>query len=141
MAKEPAHEAPARPDARRPRVLVVEDHVASCRSLAKLLDAMGYDVTAVHDGRSAIEAIQAPSTLDYVLTDVQLPDLDGRDVIEAARRLRPGARFALMTGWDFEPDELARLGVEWVFAKPVEIGEIVAKLRQAPPIDPAPDEG
>jgi len=117
----------------RPRVLLVDDHEVGRKSLARLLDALGYDVTAVHDGTSALEAMKAPAKPDYVLTDVRLPDFDGRELVQVARRLEPPPRIALITGWDVEPDEPGRLGVDWVFLKPLNVQEIVAKLRTAPP--------
>ena len=124
---------------RRPRILVVDDHEVGRRSLARLLEALGYEVISVKDGQSALEAMDASSTLDYVLTDLRLPDLDGRDVVLAARQRVPAPRIALITGWDVEAEESLRLGIDWVFLKPLDVPDIVAKLRQAPPPDLAPD--
>jgi len=118
---------------------VVEDHDVGRRSLARLLEAMGYDVTAVNDGRSALETLNTEPGLDYILTDVRLPDLDGREVVLAARQLVPRPKIALITGWDVEPDEPGRLGIDWVFLKPLDVQEIVSKLQQAPPADLVPD--
>ena len=124
---------------RRPRILVVDDHEVGRRSLARLLEALGYEVISVKDGQSALEAMDTSSTLDYVLTDLRLPDLDGRDVVLAARQRVPAPRIALITGWDVEAEESLRLGIDWVFLKPLDVPDIVAKLRQAPPSDLAPD--
>jgi CheY-like chemotaxis protein len=118
---------------RRPRILLVEDHEIGRRSLSRLLEAMGYEVISVNDGESALEALKTVSNLDYLLTDVRLPDLDGREVVLAARSLVPIPRIALITGWDLEPDESCRLGVDWIFLKPLDVQAIVAKLRESPP--------
>ncbi len=128
---DPSAEGP--PPTRRPSVLLVDDHEVGRRSLAKLLDAMGFDVTSVGDGESALEAVRTLPVLDYVLTDVRLPDLDGRDVVRVASGLSPTPRIALITGWDIEPDEPERLGIDWVFLKPLNVMEIVDKFRKAPP--------
>ena len=120
-------------ETRRPRILLVDDHDVGRRSLARLLDALGYDVTSVEDGRSALEALKTLPRPDYVLTDVRLPDLDGREIVQAARHLSPLPRIALITGWDVEPDEPERLGIDWVFLKPLDVMDIVAKLRRTPP--------
>ena len=117
----------------RPRVLLVDDHDVGRKSLAKLLEALGYDVTAVNDGTSALEAMKTSTKPDYVLTDVRLPDFDGREIVHVARKIVPLPRIALITGWDVEPDEPARLGIDWVFLKPLNVQELVAKLQQAPP--------
>jgi CheY-like chemotaxis protein len=128
----------AKSDPSRPRVLLVEDHESGRKSLARLLGLVGFDVTDVNNGTSAFEALRGPGAFDYVLTDVNLPDFDGREVVQAARQLDPTPRIALITGWDVGPDEPERLGVEWVFLKPLNIQEMVAKLRQAPPCQRVP---
>jgi CheY-like chemotaxis protein len=129
----------ARPGPRRPLVLVVDDHEVGRKSLARLLEALGYEVIAVNDGTSALEVMKGPARLDYVLTDLRLPDFDGREVVQAARQLAPIPRIGLITGWDMEADESHRLGIDWVFLKPLNVQEIVARLREAPPPDLVPD--
>lgn len=116
---------------RRPRVLLVDDHDIGRISLARLLEAMGFDVTAVVDGTSAFQVLGGTPEFDIVLTDVRLPDLDGREIVEVARRLVPTPKIALITGWDVEPDEPRRLGIDWVFLKPLDVQDMVAKLQQA----------
>ena len=99
--------------------------------LARLLEAMGYDVTAVSDGTSAISSLESSPHFDFVLTDLRLPDLDGREVVLAAQKTEPGPRIALVTGWDVDAEEQNRLGVEWVFLKPVNVRDMVSKMRCA----------
>ncbi len=111
--------------------MLVEDHDIGRRSLSRLLDSLGYEVTEVVDGTSALEALETQAAFDFVLTDVRLPDLDGRDVAHAAGEMVPRPRIGLMTGWDVEPEETCRLGVDWVFLKPLNVREIVAKLQPA----------
>jgi len=115
---------------RKRRVLVIDDHDAGRKSLARLLEARGYEVVAVNDGASALEALQPPQIYDHILTDLRLPDLDGRDVVLAARQLVPVPGICLITGWDIDPDEVARLGVNGVFLKPLNVQDIVDKLEQ-----------
>lgn len=69
-------------------VLIVDDHPSFRQSARMLLESDGWEVVGdVADGRSALDAARdlAP---DLVLLDVQLPDLDGFEVL---RRLRAGA--------------------------------------------------
>ena len=120
---------------RRPRILVVDDHEVGRRSLAMLLEALGYEVTSAKDGLSAVAALESSATIDYVLTDLRLPDIDGREVVQAARKLVPSARVALITGWDVGAEESDRLGLDWVFLKPLDVSQIVSELRQVPPAD------
>lgn len=134
-----------------PRILLVEDNDAASRGLSKLLLAQGYDVQAVFDGASALQALQAGPPPDFVLTDLRLPDLDGREIALAARHLVPVPGIVLITGWDLERERCDRAtwGIDWVFTKPVDVQELVMRLREgtrpalAPPpaLAPAEDQG
>jgi CheY-like chemotaxis protein len=126
----------------RPLVLVVEDHEIGRKSLVRLLDAMGYQVIAANDGESALDAMKRAERIDFVLTDLRLPDLDGREVVYAARQLVPRPRIALITGWDVDESEVEKLGLNWVFLKPLNVQEIVKKFQQArSPCDDGPEVG
>jgi two-component system cell cycle response regulator CpdR len=117
----------------RLRVLLVEDNDAASRGLARLLEAWGYDVTVRHDGTSAIRTLETDPPPDFVLTDLRLPDLDGREIAQHARRLVPPPRIALITGWDIG-EELSDLhtswGIDWFFPKPLEMASLIARLRE-----------
>ena len=68
------------------RVLVVDDHASFRRCASELLSAEGYDVVGeAADGASAL-ALAARLMPELVLLDVQLPDLDGFAVADAAAR-------------------------------------------------------
>jgi CheY-like chemotaxis protein len=125
------HSSNSLADIRRQRILVVDDHELGRRSLCRLLEATGYDVTAVKDGRTALESMKTSIVPDYVLTDLRLPDIDGREIVQAARSLVPRPWIAFITGWDLDDDESRRIGLDWVFLKPLDISEIVAKLQEA----------
>lgn len=112
------------------RVLLVDDHDLGRRSLARLLEAMGYDVTAAADGAAAVEALRTDPGFDYLLTDVRLPDLDGRELVQIALQREPRPLIALITGWDIDPAECTRLGVDFLFLKPVDVQELLAKLQR-----------
>jgi len=111
--------------------LLVEDNDASSKGLSKLLAAMGFDVAVEYDGVSALRALREDPAPDFLLTDMRLPDLGGREIALAARELNPRPRIALITGWDleYERNESASWGIDWVFTKPLDVSELVAKLR------------
>jgi DNA-binding response OmpR family regulator len=127
---------PSRPDAAiRDRILLVEDNDAASRGLARLLEAWGYDVTVRQDGTSALQALETGPPPDFVLTDMRLPDLDGREIARYARRLVPPPRVALITGWDLEsdPPDYETWGIDWVFHKPLDFSDLIARLRESRP--------
>lgn len=120
------------------RVLVVEDNEAAGRGLAKVLQAHGYEVTTVADGNSALQALNSPTRADVLLTDLQLPDMDGRDLALHAGQLVPRPRVVLVTGWDVD-DQLrdpAASGIDAVMVKPLDIPTLLRVLEEpAPPCD------
>ncbi|MBN8874492.1 MAG: PAS-domain containing protein [Rhodospirillales bacterium] len=69
---------------RRCRLLVVDDNAINRRLASVLLESAGHDVTAVTDGREAVEAAKAGG-YDAILMDVQMPVMDG---LQAARLIR-----------------------------------------------------
>lgn len=112
------------------RILLVEDNLAANKGLARLLEARGYAVTTASDGTAALRELAAGSPPDFLLSDVQLPDLDGRDLAQHARRLVPPPRVVLITGWDLGPlpEERALWGVHRVLAKPVDMKLLLEAL-------------
>jgi DNA-binding response OmpR family regulator len=113
-------------------VLLVEDNDVACRGLARILEVWGFDVMMRHDGHSALEALAALPPPDFVLTDLRLPDLDGREIARQAQHLVPAPRVALITGWDLETgdDEVKSWGIDWVFPKPLDVHGLLARLRE-----------
>jgi signal transduction histidine kinase/DNA-binding response OmpR family regulator len=67
------------------RVLLADDNADMRAYLARLLTARGYRVTAVADGRAALEAARQAAP-DLILTDVMMPDLDGFALLQAVRK-------------------------------------------------------
>jgi two-component system chemotaxis sensor kinase CheA len=66
-------------------VLVVEDSLAVRELQRSILEAAGYRVETAHDGREALDRLERDETIDLVLTDVDMPNLDGIALTEAIR--------------------------------------------------------
>ena len=113
-----------------PTVLVVDDHEGFRARARMLLEAEGYDVVAeAADGASAVAAAQQLKP-DFVLLDVQLPDLDGFDV---AARITGGedAPVVLLTSsrdWSDSPDLIARSGAHGFVCKDELSGDALGSL-------------
>ncbi len=81
------------------RVLVVDDDAAMRRVCTRLLENDGWTVVVAENGRAAVEAMRTGGEqFDCVLSDVQMPELDGFGLIEAVRKHDDDLPVLLMTG-------------------------------------------
>jgi CheY-like chemotaxis protein len=79
------------------RILVVDDEVSVCTVIQLLLVNAGYAVTAMTDGRAAVEAV-ASDDYAVALIDLNLGDFDGKEVVRAARKAKPDMPVVIMSG-------------------------------------------
>ncbi|HET7306402.1 MAG TPA: PAS domain S-box protein [Gammaproteobacteria bacterium] len=80
-------------------VLVVEDDDLVRRHAETLLIDLGYEVVAAGDGPGALELIRARPDIDLLFTDVIMPGMNGRELAEAARKLRPALAILFTSGY------------------------------------------
>jgi PAS domain S-box-containing protein len=112
--------------ARSIRILVVEDEQQLARMAGLVLSQRGHHVTVVNSGEAAIEQLSAQS-FELVISDLGLgTGKNGWDVADAVRKMWPGTRVVLVTGWGagIDPNEARARGVDEVIAKPYRIAEL-----------------
>jgi two-component system sensor histidine kinase/response regulator len=73
------------PEALRSRILLAEDNVVNQRVAARILEKGGHSVVVVANGREALAVLQR-ETIDLVLMDVQMPEMDGFEATMAIRK-------------------------------------------------------
>ncbi len=83
---EASTEAETSAAARPRRVLVVDDGATTREMLRTALESAGYEVLTAADGRQALDLLQREGTVDLVITDVQMPGMDGIALTRALRR-------------------------------------------------------
>lgn len=127
-----------------PRVLVVDDSRDAATSVGLLLESLGAEVHVVHDGASALHALEhAPH--DVVLLDLGMPGMDG---FEVARRIRAhadwgGLLLVALTGWGQQGDRrrTRQLGFDYHLVKPADTDALTALLAAAAPRPEAHEPG
>lgn len=75
----------------RPRVLVADDDPLTLRMLSAIVEAVGYQVVGVKDGRQALDVLQQDANFSAAIFDMNMPHLQGLDLIlymKASERLR-----------------------------------------------------
>jgi len=113
-------------------VLVVEDEVSVLRLAGTILDGLGYTVLTAGTPSEAIRlAHEYPGEIHLLITDVILPQMNGKDLAEKIRETRPKTKYLFMSG--FTASVIAHRGIleEGVqfIHKPFSISELAAKAR------------
>ena len=81
-------------------VLVVDDEATIRHIIDEVLDDLGYTVIGAADGAAGIKVLQSGAKIELLITDVGLPNgMNGRQVADAARALRPGLKVLFITGF------------------------------------------
>ncbi len=129
---------PAEPaaTAARLRILLAEDNDFNQQLVADLLRRRGHDVVVTRDGRKALEALDH-SSFDLLLLDIQMPELDGFQVIEVLRRREQTAGGHLpvvaLTAHAMKEDRerCLRAGMDDYLSKPVRSTELFSVIERA----------
>ncbi|WP_217991093.1 PAS domain S-box protein [Novosphingobium sp. Chol11] len=80
-------------------VLVVEDESVVRGLILEELHELGYAALEAVDGTSGLEMLRSKRRIDLLITDIGLPGLNGRQLADAARELRPSLKVLFMTGY------------------------------------------
>lgn len=117
------------------RILLVEDAPDQSLLLSALLQKLGpFDVTLSQDGVQALERARK-GTFDLVLTDLNLPGMDGFELTRKLKALLPGLPVLAATGYT-DPNYVEgayRAGVDALMTKPVDPEDLESRLRELLP--------
>jgi len=118
---------------RRPAdILLVDDSPVERLALAHFLRRAGYKVDEVGDGQSAIEHLKNRE-VDVLLLDLQMPEVDGFDVLNYLRKHRRGLPVILLSGMPVDLIQLKMHGLSEpelppLFLKPVDLDQLLQVL-------------
>ena len=111
----------------------MEDESGILRMTTKMLEHLGYKVVATSSPQEALRISQSYSMkIDMVMTDVIMPELSGRDLVEKMQKQHPDLKYLFMSG--YTDSVIARHGVldEGIhfINKPFSIQGLSAKVRE-----------
>ena len=116
------------------RVLVVDDEDSMRALVARAIAMDGHDVTTAADGAEALELLGgAETTFDLLLTDIQMPIMDGIALALTAARDFPDLTILLMTGFADQRERASGLNAiaHDVISKPFSVAGIRAAVADA----------
>jgi two-component system, cell cycle response regulator CpdR len=116
------------------RILLAEDDKATRDLVQRALVTDGHEVVVTQDGSEALEKLQAaPARVDLLITDVQMPGLDGVALVEKGLAVAPKLRIVLMSGFAGELGRADHLKgkISRIITKPFTLEQIRAAVKAA----------
>lgn len=115
-------------------ILIVEDEESVLNLTKDMLEIMGYKVLTARYVEQALQtAREYDGKIDLLLTDVVMPNTNGKELSEKIRDLRPGVKCLFMSG--YTADIIARHGIIeegiMIISKPFSLKELSATVREA----------
>jgi two-component system, NtrC family, nitrogen regulation response regulator NtrX len=116
------------------KILIIEDEAAIRRVLVKILteENSAYQVTQAEDGLAGIEKIK-DEDFDLVLCDIKMPKMDGVEVLQAAKKIKPETPMVMISGHgDLDTAvQTMRLGAFDYISKPPDLNRLLNTVRIA----------
>jgi DNA-binding response OmpR family regulator len=126
-------------------ILVVDDDPSVLQCLASILERFDHGVIRAETAKAALKVAAEGIAFDLAIVDIQLPGMNGLELVRALKHERPALPVIMLTGNGSLETYCAAstLGVDKYVLKPIrarELGQLVAEmLKEAPPVS-APTE-
>lgn len=113
-------------------ILVVDDEKDTCLLLRQVLEKEGYVVDSANSGAEALNILRKKK-VNLVITDLNMPEMDGLSLIREARKLKTNTKFIMMTAYGEIETYLdaINMGVFDYLNKPMEISDIRNAVKKA----------
>jgi two-component system cell cycle sensor histidine kinase/response regulator CckA len=109
-------------------ILLVDDDPMILELVSSVLQMDGYDVVSASNGAQALNIAQEDGRIGLVLSDVVMPGMNGVQLCESLKALRPDVKCILMSGYD-----LGMMGPDWgayFLPKPFVPRDLLGKVRE-----------
>ncbi|MEN6439606.1 MAG: response regulator [Syntrophobacter sp.] len=114
-------------------VLLVDDEVPFVEAMTRRLARRNLKVLTAFTGMEALDTLQAQQTVDVVILDVKMPDMDGIDTLREIKKAHPLVEVIMLTGHATVESgiEGMKLGAFDYLMKPCDINQLMAKIQEA----------
>ncbi|BGE84741.1 MULTISPECIES: response regulator [Methylosinus] len=115
------------------RILLVEDDVRNIFSLTAMLEREGAKALIARTGREALECLDREASIDFILMDIMMPEMDG---LEAIRQIRARKEFAFVPiialtakAMSDDRENCLEAGANDYVAKPIDVEKLLSSMR------------
>jgi C4-dicarboxylate-specific signal transduction histidine kinase/CheY-like chemotaxis protein len=117
----------------RPELLIIDDDDAIHEVLRSFLGETGFVAHSAHDGSSGLKMLERNPAIQFVLTDIRIPGIDGLDVLREVKLRDPKTRVILMTAYSDKnlAIQALRLGADDFLEKPLRLEDLGRVLQRA----------
>ena len=115
-----------------PKILVVDDDVASVETTVEVLEREGYELRSASGGRQALKILREED-IDVVITDLKMPDLSGFDLLKHIQKENLHTQVIIVTGYGTIDSavEAMREGAFYYLKKPLEMNTLRQTVKNA----------
>jgi two-component system cell cycle sensor histidine kinase/response regulator CckA len=121
----------AAPPGKGETILLVEDDERIQAVAEQILHSLGYHVLTASNGKEALVLFRSAETIDLVVTDLVMPEMGGRELIQELQKEAPGLKAVATTGYALEEDRrrLIEQGIMNIVRKPFDMHELANVIR------------
>ncbi len=115
-------------------LLLVDDERSLITFSMKILERLGYRITACHTGDEALDLFRKnPYVYQLVITDMNMPNLSGAQLAKEMLKIRPDIPIILLTGYSDQVDEAQakKIGIQRYLLKPLDRSQLAYAVRDA----------
>ncbi len=114
------------------KALLIDDDLATLELMKFQLDAEGFEVTTAENGQKGLEFIKEKD-FDIILTDLNLPDISGIEMVQRSKEFSPDTEIIMVTGYGSveKAIEATKAGAFYYVEKPVEFEELLVLIEKA----------
>lgn len=113
-------------------ILIVDDDTSTCELLADMIQTLGYTTFSANDGIEAMTIFEEKKP-DLVISDIQMPKMDGMELLRKLKRINPQTKIIILTGYpsaDTIIETIENEGFTYL-VKPVKISSLEAVILRA----------
>jgi two-component system response regulator HydG len=114
------------------KILIVDDNIGLCQTMALILRRQGYVVATASQGLEAIEEVRQ-QPFDFIFMDIKMPLMNGVETYRKIKAVRPGATVFMMTAYAVEDliQQALQEGAYGILYKPLDPEKVLALIAEA----------